>query len=390
MTSDDFWGGTADWPTSEVPAVSSSLPADRFLDDAAVVAAGADTADPDGTYADLGEPLADDAFDDERWDAAWAPEPPRAAGIDPFVLRVGAVVVALTLAVPLFLGFRSDSDGATSIETTSESTDADPGGPIAATGASDPTTTSDDDLAPVPDAAATESSSDDTDTDTEAGDTADATEPSVCASEYDIVDGDFWIRIADGAGVELSELLAVNEATVDSALFPGSSICLPAGASPPPPPEPTPEIAAADSSRSAVSSGATATATAEPVPNPRTPPATAPPTTSAPTTTTPPTTASPTPPSDAVAVIRSVWPDALEERAITIAWRESNHRPDAYNGFCCYGLFQIYYDVHRSWLATDLGITSASQLFDPMLNAQAAYRLYERAGGWGPWAQTNY
>lgn len=84
-----------------------------------------------------------------------------------------------------------------------------------------------------------------------------------------------------------------------------------------------------------------------------------------------------------------MWPDHLEERALTIAWRESSHRPDAYNGHCCYGLFQIYYSVHRSWL-TAYGVNQASDLYDPWKNARAAYGLYQRAGGWGPWSQTNH
>ncbi len=87
-----------------------------------------------------------------------------------------------------------------------------------------------------------------------------------------------------------------------------------------------------------------------------------------------------------IAIIREVWPDHLEDKAIEIAWRESNHIPTARN-FCCYGLFQIYYSVHSSWLA-GIGITSADQLFDPRKNATAAYTLYQRAGGWGPWAMT--
>ena len=52
--------------------------------------------------------------------------------------------------------------------------------------------------------------------------------------------------------------------------------------------------------------------------------------------------------------------------------------------YCCYGLFQIYFSVHKSWLST-MGITQASQLWDPHLNTQAALALYNRAGGWGPW-----
>lgn len=85
---------------------------------------------------------------------------------------------------------------------------------------------------------------------------------------------------------------------------------------------------------------------------------------------------------DVEAVIRDVWPDDLEDRAVAIAWRESRHQPGVRNA-CCYGLFQIYFTVHRGWLA-DLGITSASQLFDARTNATAALALYER-NGWAPW-----
>ena len=82
-------------------------------------------------------------------------------------------------------------------------------------------------------------------------------------------------------------------------------------------------------------------------------------------------------------LIRKIWPDHLEEKALSIAWRESNHRPDV-NNYCCYGLFQIYFSVHQSWLA-DLGINQAEHLFDARLNTIAAYTLYQQAGGWGPW-----
>ena len=86
---------------------------------------------------------------------------------------------------------------------------------------------------------------------------------------------------------------------------------------------------------------------------------------------------------EAVAIIRAVWPDDLEERAIEIAWRESNHRSNV-NNSCCYGLFQIHWEAHRSWLSS-VGVTSAWQLDDARTNAVAAYTLYQRAGGFGPW-----
>ncbi len=57
-------------------------------------------------------------------------------------------------------------------------------------------------------------------------------------------------------------------------------------------------------------------------------------------------------------------------------------------GQCCSGLFQIYYDVHKSWLA-ELGINSRNDLYDPRTNAEAAFALYQRAGGWAPWTLTS-
>jgi hypothetical protein len=84
------------------------------------------------------------------------------------------------------------------------------------------------------------------------------------------------------------------------------------------------------------------------------------------------------------AIIRDVWPDDLEDEALRIARRESNLQPTARNA-CCYGLFQIYFTVHRGWLSA-LGITSAEQLFDPHKAATAGYALYQRSGGWAPWA----
>jgi hypothetical protein len=83
-------------------------------------------------------------------------------------------------------------------------------------------------------------------------------------------------------------------------------------------------------------------------------------------------------------MIREIWPAELAERAIAVAHRESRHRADAYNGWCCYGVFQIYWTVHRSWMSAH-GVTSVNQLFDARTNILMAYQIYQRAGGWGPW-----
>ena len=88
---------------------------------------------------------------------------------------------------------------------------------------------------------------------------------------------------------------------------------------------------------------------------------------------------------EVIQIIRDAWPDELEERALFIAHRESKYQPGAISrSKCCYGLFQIYYRWHKLWLP-QVGVTSADQLLDPRLNAAAAYRMYQRNNGWGPW-----
>jgi LysM repeat protein len=195
-----------------------------------------------------------------------------------------------------------------------------------------------------------------------AGQTTTASVPAVrvepvCALTYVVAAGDYWIRIAEGAGIPLAQLLEHNLATVDTPLYPGREVCLPAGATMPSPPPPPPTVP------------------------PSTAAPTAPPTTAAPTTTVrPPSSYSE---QEVIAIIRFVWPDDLEDKAIAIADRESNLNPAAQN-WCCSGLFQIYFNVHKGWLA-GIGVTSPAQLLDPATNARAAYALYQRSGGWGPW-----
>ncbi len=204
-----------------------------------------------------------------------------------------------------------------------------------------------------------------------------AAETAPCANLYESVAGDYWLRIADAAGLELDELLELNDATPDTPLYPGSEVCLPAGASgPSAPTTAAPTTAPPTTAPSTTAPATTAEAT------------TAPATTERPATTEEQTTVPPAPPPPAAIeqIIRDVWPDDLEEQALRIAYRESNYNPRAQN-YCCSGLFQIYYDVHASWLA-ELGINSVEDLYDPHLNATAAYALYQRSGSWEPWRMT--
>lgn len=183
-----------------------------------------------------------------------------------------------------------------------------------------------------------------------------------CNNPYEVVKGDGWIVIAKRAGVTTKQLLAANGATAKTKLYPDRSICLPKGAS--------------------VTTAPSTTAPAAPAAAPKkkkgttpAPPAAAPPTTAVQVRT---YTAS-----EVEAIIRQVWPDDLEDKAIQIATRESRLKPTARN-WCCSGLFQIYYSVHSKWLK-DIGVTNADQLLDPNVNAAAAYVLYQRAGSWKPW-----
>jgi hypothetical protein len=97
---------------------------------------------------------------------------------------------------------------------------------------------------------------------------------------------------------------------------------------------------------------------------------------------------SPAPPEcDAECVIRDVWPDQLEDRAVAIAWREARLQPQVINrNGDATGLFQIMWSVHRRWLCPQMGVCAQAQLQDARTNATAALALYDRDGGWGPWA----
>lgn len=181
-----------------------------------------------------------------------------------------------------------------------------------------------------------------------------------CASKYTVVRGDSWSRIAGKVDVATGDMLAANDATARTLLLPGQVICLPPGATP--------------------------TTTAPPAPpTTKAPATTKPPATTVKTTTPPPNTSAPRTytKDEIVQIIREEWPDHLEEKALAIVQRESRFNPLAKNS-CCYGLFQINWNAHKSWLVT-IGVTSATQLLDPRVNAHAAYIVYQRSGSFAPW-----
>jgi len=151
-----------------------------------------------------------------------------------------------------------------------------------------------------------------------------------CAATYTVKSGDSWWRIAEKHGTSLRTILTLNKAKKSTKLLVGKTVCIPGAA----------QVTAPQQSVSRA---------------------------------------------QVIQIIRDAWPDELEERALAIAQRESNLRPRVINrSGCCYGLFQIYYYWHKDWLP-NVGVRSAQDLLDPRLNAAAAYRMYQRNNGWGPW-----
>ena len=153
---------------------------------------------------------------------------------------------------------------------------------------------------------------------------------STCAATYTVKSGDSWWRIAEKNNTNLRKVLTLNNANKTTKLLVGKTVCVPG---------PAQVAAPAQTFKRA----------------------------------------------EVVQFIRDAWPDELEERALAIAQRESKLQPGVVNrSGCCYGLFQIYYRWHKTWLP-NVGVNSAQDLLNPRLNAVAAYRMYQRNNGWGPW-----
>jgi LysM repeat protein len=172
-----------------------------------------------------------------------------------------------------------------------------------------------------------------------------------CVGKYTVKTGDSWSGIATKVGVKISELTAANGKTSRSTLLPGQELCLPKGA---------------------VTTSAAA------------------PSTQAPTTTQPPKYV-PTKTftrAELEKFVRDAWPDNLEENAFYVVNRESKWNPLSRNS-CCIGLFQLNWNSHKSWMK-NYGITDASELLNPEINAKLAYATWQRSGSWRPWCTTNW
>jgi molecular chaperone DnaK len=97
-----------------------------------------------------------------------------------------------------------------------------------------------------------------------------------------------------------------------------------------------------------------------------------------------PSTAVPSTPEEIEAMIRDIWPDDVEDYAITVARTASNLNPGEQDPTCCYGLFQILFDP-SSPLLSNRDVTTSEQLLDPVLNTTIALDLYNEFNGFGPW-----
>jgi len=174
----------------------------------------------------------------------------------------------------------------------------------------------------------------------------------VCVGKYTVKTGDSWSGIAKKSGIKISELTAANGKNSRSTLMPGQELCLPKGA--------------------VVASAAAA------------------PSTAAPTTTQPPKYV-PTKTftrAELEKFVRDAWPDELEANAFFVVNRESNWNPLSRNS-CCIGLFQLNWNSHKSWMR-NYGVTDASELLNPEINAKLAYYTWQRSGSWRPWCTQNW
>ncbi len=176
------------------------------------------------------------------------------------------------------------------------------------------------------------------------------TQAPKCSGQYTVKAGDSWSLIASRHSVTSTELASVNDKKVRSTLLIGDVLCLPVGAKAPA------ATSAPRPSSGGSSSGPTRTYTR----------------------------------AELEQIVRDAWPDELERRAFYVVDRESRWTPNVKNAWpsrenpCCYGLFQINWTAHKSWLK-DHGVTTPTQLFDPVVNAKMAYVIYQRAGSWQPW-----
>ena len=337
------------------------------------------------------------------------PEPNQrsAPGVDPRLLRIGAFGLAGVLLFPIALALREDD----------EQLRADPAA-VATTAPPPPTVdvTIPPTAAPVAPApiAAIAAPQDDVDDVAPEPAVADPSDEPACAGTYTVIPNDFWNRFPKTSGASVEDWLAANGATHDTPLYVGDELCIPIGATAPdpppattvaatppptaapaPPPEPTAPPAPPSTPASAPTPAPVVASPPAPVVTPAPAPAPAPVAAGAPSTEAlcgalptsnghPPGTPGP---AEVEAIIREVWPDDIEVRALCIAKREARLRADL-NNWCCYGVFAIYFDYVAADLRRTYGIDEPADLYAARTNVALAYQIYLR-GGWDPWSQTD-
>jgi LysM repeat protein len=345
----------------------------------------------------------DEAYDDFTGD--WSPldhwvetEPRpvrRSTGVDPRLVRLGAVAAAGVLMIPLALALRESPQDDVRSTAGGPTTTAAPGTVAPHLVAAPAETTVRVPATPAPVAAAQSPAP----SRARVALAAAARKPA-CAGTYTVVSNDYWNRFPRSSGASVAEWLAANNATADTPLYVGDKLCIPAGAKAPGPPPATKTTKTRGTIETRTTTETSTTAARPPTraavrkrvptrarapvatPAPTTPPAPA--TTHAPA---PPKVANYTP-AQIEALIRQIWPDDIEDRAVTIAKRESGLRTGTYN-WCCYGIFAIHFAAGSSHgFLQSQGVTSPRQLMDPPTNIRVAYALY-RIAGWAPWSQTD-
>lgn len=362
------------------------------------------------------------------------------ASVDPRLLSVGALALAAVLAVPL-ISTLTDDDGSARMRSVTETVvtttlappsstivalppdqqaSAAPAGSAAAAVPADNSTSSDE--ASVAGQQANASSGSDTPVAADAAPVAAEAAPAAssrfpdsaglpapsqrvsghCGNPYTVQQGDFWARLASATGMSTDDFVAYNNVTIDTTIHPGDIVCLPLGTAITVPTTAAPEPPATTAAQQQESGDASQETQArdnndddDDSDRDSTAQSTQAPSTQAPSTQAPSTTQAPSRPSsstsrsDVEQMIRDVWPDELEEKALQIAYRESRYRTNVTSpSGCCHGVFQLHHQ-HLRWMS-QYGVTSVDDLFDARTNIEMAYALYERSGGWGPWSATAY
>lgn len=302
--------------------------------------------------------------------------------IDPFVSRMVLILVAFALAVPVAWSTRRTADDTSAMSRSQAALVTLASGDITPNDLNEMASTSTSQLPTVVPSSVRESSTPEVsianptervsakvattvkiETPIPATESSEALSIPTCGSSYVVRAGDAWTLIADRASIPTRTLLEHNGAAARDMLYPGDELCLPQGVR-----VVIPATTVVPSTTSAPSVTAATTTTVAIPPSPSN--------------------------SEVERIIRAIWPDDLEERALKIAWRESNYQADADNGWCCVGLFQIYWTIHQTWLGS-IGVTSRAPLFDAEINTRAALALYERSlaqrgDGWHPWCFGSY